>query len=117
MNFRCAAVAAALAFALAPGAALAAGDACDSVTPALVGGPLLPAKSEIAVIRWLGNANYELTFGGKVYLFDTYYDRVSRSRPIGFSVADVKRANVIFLSHAHFDHMSDIVPVAKQTGG
>jgi hypothetical protein len=116
MKFRCAAVAA-LAFALAPVAALAAGgDACDSLTPALVGGPLLPAKSDIAVIRWLGNANYELTFGGKVYLFDTYYDRVSRSRPLGFSVADVKRADVIFLSHAHFDHMSDIVPVAKQTG-
>jgi glyoxylase-like metal-dependent hydrolase (beta-lactamase superfamily II) len=92
--------------------ALAAETACDSLTPGLVGGPMLPASSSTAVIRWLGNANYELDFGGKVYLFDTYYDRVSRSRPIGFAVADVTRADVIFLSHAHFDHMSDIVPVA-----
>ncbi len=105
-----------LALLAVPCAAHAAEDACDSLTPALVGGPMLPAKSDTAVLRWLGNANYEVGFGGKVYLFDTYYDRVSRSRPIGFSVADVKRADVIFLSHAHFDHMSDIVPVAKQTG-
>ena len=106
----------ALAIALAPCAGLAAEDACDSLTPALVGGPMLPEGSDIAVIRWLGNANYEVAFGGKVYLFDTYYDRVARSRPLGFSVADVKRADVILLSHAHFDHMSDIVPVARQTG-
>jgi L-ascorbate metabolism protein UlaG (beta-lactamase superfamily) len=93
----------------------ASADACDSLEPAAVGGPMLPARSNTAVIRWLGNANYEVAFGGKVYLFDTYYDRVSRSRPIGFSVPQVKRADAIFLSHAHFDHMSDIVPVARQT--
>lgn len=114
MKFLCAI--AALAIALAPCAGHAAEDACDSLTPALVGGPMLPKSSDLAVIRWLGNANYEVAFGGKVYLFDTYYDRVARSRPLGFTVADVKRADVIFLSHAHFDHMSDIVPVARQTG-
>ena len=70
------------------------------------------AKSD----RLLGNANYEVAFGGKVYLFDTYYDRAARSRPIGFAAADVRVADVILLSHAHFDHMSDIVPVARQTG-
>jgi len=112
-----AAAAVALAVLLAPASGQAASsDACDSLVPAAVGGPLLPRSSDIAVFRWLGNANYELDFGGKVYLFDTYYDRVARSRPIGFSVADVKRADAIFLSHAHFDHMSDIVPVARQTG-
>jgi len=91
-------------------------DACDSTVPALTGGPMLPASSETAVVRWLGNANYEIAFGGKIYLLDTFYDRVSRSRPIGFTVADVKKADVIFLSHGHFDHMSDVVPVARQTG-
>jgi L-ascorbate metabolism protein UlaG (beta-lactamase superfamily) len=91
------------------------GDACDSYVPALVGGPLQPKESDIAVLRWLGNANYELNFRGKIYLFDTYYDRTSRNHPIGFTVPEVKRADAIFLSHAHFDHMSDIVPVAAQT--
>jgi L-ascorbate metabolism protein UlaG (beta-lactamase superfamily) len=109
-------LAVALALMFGPTLALAAEDACSSLTPALVGGPMLPAKSDTAVMRWLGNANYEVAFGGKVYMFDTYFDRVSRSRPLGFAVADVKRADVILLSHAHFDHMSDVVPVARQTG-
>jgi hypothetical protein len=101
---------------LTPSASIAAEmDACSSYMPALVGGPLQPQSSDVAVLRWLGNANYELNFRGKVYLFDTYYDRTSRSRPIGFSVGEVKHADFVFLSHAHFDHMSDIVPVAAQT--
>src|SRR5258708_5023919 len=96
--------------------ALAAPDACDSLTPAAVGGPLLPAASDTVVVRWLGNANYEVTFGGKVFLFDAYFDRVARSRPIGFAVPDVRKADAILVSHAHFDHISDIGPVARQTG-
>ena len=107
---------AALMVTFAPYVCHAAEDACDSLTPALVGGPMLPENSNTAVIRWLGNANYEVAFGGKVYLFDTYYDRVARSHPIGFAASDVKRADVIFLSHAHFDHISDVAPVARQTG-
>ena len=65
--------------------------------------------------RWLGNANYEIAYKGKVYLLDTYYDRKARSRPLGFRAADVKRADVIFVGHAHFDHISDIGPVSRQT--
>jgi L-ascorbate metabolism protein UlaG (beta-lactamase superfamily) len=90
-------------------------DACGSYTPALVGGPLQPKSSDIAVLRWLGNANYELNYRGKVYLFDAYFDRTSRNHPIGFTVPEIKRADYVFVSHAHFDHMSDVVPVAKQT--
>jgi hypothetical protein len=91
-------------------------DPCDSLTPAAVGGPLFPKTSETAVFRWLANANYELDYRGQVFLFDTYYNRKARNRPLGFTAAEVKRASVIFLGHGHFDHMSDIVPVAAQTG-
>ena len=101
---------------LLPAAASAAdSDACDSLIPAAVGGPLLPKTSETAVFRWLANANYELDYRGQVFLFDTYYNRKARNRPLGFSAEEVKRASVIFLGHGHFDHMSDIVPVAAQT--
>ena len=110
-------LAAALMLALSgPGAWAAAGDACDSIKPAVAGGPLLPATSNVAVIRWLGNANFEVGFGGKVYLFDAYFDRVSRNRPIGVNVSDITRADAILVSHAHFDHISDIGPIAQQTG-
>ena len=98
------------------GAALAAEPACQTLTPALIGGPVPPATSDTAVLRWLGTANYEVAYKGKVYLFDTYYDRPGRTRSIGFKVDQVKRADVIFVGHAHSDHISDIAAVAKQTG-
>jgi glyoxylase-like metal-dependent hydrolase (beta-lactamase superfamily II) len=91
-------------------------DACDSYVPAVTGGPILPESSDIALLRWLANANYELSYRGRIFLFDTYFDRKARTRPVGFSAAQVTKADVIFLGHGHFDHMSDAVPVAKQTG-
>jgi L-ascorbate metabolism protein UlaG (beta-lactamase superfamily) len=100
------------------GAAFAADipEACSSYKAAVTGGPLPPPDSDTVVIRWLGNANFEFAYKGKVYLFDAYFDRTPRSHPIGFKAADVSKAEAIFVSHAHFDHISDIGPVAKQTG-
>src|SRR5215471_4406680 len=100
------------------GAALAADipEACNSYKAAVTGGPLPPPESDAVVIRWLGNANFEFAHKGKVYLFDAYFDRAPRSHDIGFKAADVSKAEAIFVSHAHFDHISDIGPVAKQTG-
>jgi L-ascorbate metabolism protein UlaG (beta-lactamase superfamily) len=98
------------------GAALAAEPACQTLTPALVGGPVPSVASDTAVLRWLGTANYEVAYKGKVFLFDTFYDRNGRTRSIGFKVDQVKRADVIFIGHAHYDHISDITAVARQTG-
>jgi len=100
------------------GAALAADlpEACTSYKPAVTGGPLPPADSDIVVLRWLANANFEFAYRGKVYLFDAYFDRTPRSHSLGFKAADITKAEAIFVSHAHFDHISDIGPVAKQTG-
>ena len=99
-------------------AALAADipEACNSHQAAVTGGPVPPPASDTIVIRWLGNANYEFAYKGKVYLFDAYFDRAPRSHSIGFKAADVSKAEAIFVSHAHFDHISDIGPVARQTG-
>jgi L-ascorbate metabolism protein UlaG (beta-lactamase superfamily) len=98
------------------GGALAAEPACQTLTPALVGGPVPAVSSDTAVIRWLGTANYEVAYKGKVFLFDTFYDRRGRTRSVGFTVDQVKRADVIFIGHAHYDHISDIAAVARQTG-
>ena len=100
----------------APAFAADVPDACESYTAAVTGGPLPPRDSETVVIRWLGNANYEFAYKGKVYLFDAYFDRTPRSHKLGFTAADVKTAAGIFVSHAHFDHISDIGPVSRQTG-
>jgi len=98
------------------GAARAADSACSSLTPALIGGPVPVAASDTLVLRWLGTSNYEAAYKGKVFLFDTFYERPGRTRPIGFAVDQVKRADVIFIGHAHYDHISDISAVARQTG-
>ena len=91
-------------------------ETCASYTAAVTGGPLPPPESDTVVIRWLGNANYEFAYKGKVYLFDAYFDRTPRSHKLGFTAADVKKAEAIFVSHAHFDHISDIGAVSRQTG-
>ena len=93
----------------------AADAACDSYTPAVIGGPVPEAASDTVVVRWLANANYEFAYKGKVYLFDTYFNRKARSHSIGFKAEQVTRADAVFVSHAHFDHISDVAPVAKQT--
>ena len=90
--------------------------ACSSYTAGITGGPLPPTDSDIVVVRWLGNANFEFAYKNRVYLFDAYFDRTPRSHDIGFKVSDIKKAEAIFISHAHFDHISDVGPIANQTG-
>ncbi|HEY3917933.1 MAG TPA: MBL fold metallo-hydrolase [Stellaceae bacterium] len=99
---------------MAASLAQAAEPACSSYTPAIIGGPVPGKSSDIAVFRWLGNANYEVGYQGHVFLFDTYFDRTARNHPIGFSVPQIKRADAILVSHAHFDHISDVAPIAAQ---
>ena len=90
-----------------------ASEACTSLTLASTGGAI-PAAPLLA-LRWLGTANYELAYGDQVLLLDTFYDRGPRFRPIGFSVDQVKRADAILIGHGHWDHISDVAPVARQT--
>ena len=90
-------------------------ESCSSYMPGIAKGPLPPQQSDTVVIRWLGNANFEFAYKNKVYLFDAYFDRTPRSHDIGLNVADISKAEAIFVSHAHFDHISDIGPVATQT--
>jgi len=99
-----------------PAAAADVPEACSSYRAAVTGGPTPPTDSDVVVIRWLGNANFEFAYKGKVYLFDAYFNRTPRAHNIGFTAADVSKAEAIFVSHAHFDHISDVGPVARQTG-
>jgi len=95
--------------------ALQADPACQSLTPVSAGGPA-PKDPDTLVIRWLGWTNYELAYRGDVFLLDAYYDRGPRMHPIGVAPKDFKKANAIFIGHAHFDHISDAAAVAEQTG-
>jgi L-ascorbate metabolism protein UlaG (beta-lactamase superfamily) len=97
------------------GAALAADAACQTLTPAAAGGAL-PRGRSVLVLRWLGIANYELSYRGTVLLLDAAYSRTGPATPVGFGPADAKRANAIFIGHGHGDHVWDVIEVAKRTG-
>ena len=90
-------------------------EACQSWTPAMVGGPLSQDR-HLLTMRWLGCVNMELTYKGQVILLSNYYDRGPRMPSIGFTAEQVVRADLIFLGQAHFDHMSDTASIALRTG-
>src|SRR5581483_11268206 len=82
---------------IAPRISAAAEPACSSYTPAIIGGPVPSKNSDIVVLRWLGNANYEVDYQGQVFLFDTYFDRTARNHDIGFKVSQIKRADAVLV--------------------
>ena len=88
---------------------------CSAATLVSTGGAF-PKDPKTLAIRWTGFSNFELAFNGQIILLDAYFDRGSMFPPLGFKAADVKRANLILIGHAHVDHMSDAASVGTQTG-
>jgi L-ascorbate metabolism protein UlaG (beta-lactamase superfamily) len=89
-------------------------DACHGLVPTAMGGPML-RDPDMIMLRWLSTSNYELVYGGQVFLLDAYFDRGPRNRPTGIVPGEVKLTDAIFIGHAHFDHMSDAAPIAQKT--
>ncbi len=89
-------------------------DKCNNLVPAAVGGPM-PADRNVISLRWLGCACFELVYRNQVILLDAWYDR-PLCRDIGMAPQEVKRANLIVIGHAHFDHIADATSIAKRTG-
>jgi len=68
------------------------------------------------IIRWLGHAFVEFTTGdGKVILLDPWTkDDGSPACPIG--IEGIERADLVLVSHDHFDHIGSAVAICKKTG-
>jgi L-ascorbate metabolism protein UlaG (beta-lactamase superfamily) len=88
---------------------------CENATLVSTGGQF-PRSPQTLAIRWTGFSNFELAYKGQIILLDAYFDRGSIFPPLGFTAADVKRANVVLIGHGHVDHMSDAASVATRTG-
>jgi hypothetical protein len=88
---------------------------CEASTLVSAGGPV-PRDPHTLAIRWTGYSNFELVYNGKVILLDAYFDRGSTYPPLGLKASDIRKADVILIGHAHFDHMSDAASVAMRTG-
>ncbi len=62
-------------------------------------------------ITWLGHATFQLRFdSGEVLILDPWIDG-NPTYPQGYKV---KQLDAIAVSHAHFDHINDVMPLAKR---
>ena len=64
-------------------------------------------------ITWLGHSSFRVrTPGGKEILLDPWYT----GNPAFPEAARPKKADLILVSHGHFDHFTDVAAMAKLTG-
>lgn len=97
-------------------AALAQEPACQSLQPAAAGGPL-PRHPDVLVVRFLGVANYELSYRGQVVLLDAAIDKLSWWAPNQITPAEMTRkVDAIFIGHAHGEHLWDAPLIGQKTG-
>src|SRR5580700_6813852 len=62
-------------------------------------------------ITWLGHATFEIQFeSGEVLVLDPWITG-NPAYPAGY---EIKKADAIAISHGHFDHMADLVELAKK---
>jgi L-ascorbate metabolism protein UlaG (beta-lactamase superfamily) len=67
-------------------------------------------------IEWFGCATFRITTPGQTLFFDSYLDKVPGVPPAGLTTAEVERADFVFVSHAHFDHVHGADVIADRTG-
>ena len=62
-------------------------------------------------LTWLGHATYKIENGGKTYLIDPWVD----SNPVcPDELKTFENLDVMLITHGHWDHMEDAVPIAKK---
>jgi L-ascorbate metabolism protein UlaG (beta-lactamase superfamily) len=60
-------------------------------------------------LKWLGTAGFQIDTGLGVFLIDPYLSRNPQSSPVqAMQPEDISGAGQIFISHGHFDHLSDV---------
>jgi L-ascorbate metabolism protein UlaG (beta-lactamase superfamily) len=60
-------------------------------------------------IKWLGTAGFRVDTGNALFLIDPYLSRNPRSSPVQVLLPhQISGAGQIFISHGHFDHLSDV---------
>ena len=88
--------------------------ACQTLSMGAVGGPA--PTGDVAVLRYAGSSNYELTYRDTVLLFNAEYTkRVAPARSLGVEEPQLTKATAIYIGHGHSDHMASVSFVATQS--
>ena len=63
-------------------------------------------------IKWLGHSAFQLDIDGHKLVIDPFLT----GNPVAQTAADDVDGEIILLTHAHGDHVSDAIPIAKRCG-
>jgi L-ascorbate metabolism protein UlaG (beta-lactamase superfamily) len=74
------------------------------------------------VLKWLGNAGWEIQVGQTIILIDPFITRGEAKPGVEWKTDEeavlkaIKRADYIFAGHSHADHIADVPFIAKKFG-
>ncbi len=64
-------------------------------------------------IRWLGHSGFEIELLNKTLLIDAW---LTGNPLAAMKVSDIKKADIVCVTHDHGDHLGDAVKICKRTG-
>ena len=67
----------------------------------------------MAKIRWLGHSGFEVELANKILLIDPW---LTGNPLAAMKTSDIKKADVVCVTHDHGDHMGDAIEICKRTG-
>ena len=79
-------------------------------------------EKDSVVLKWLGNAGWEIQIGQTIILIDPFLTRGEANLGAEWKTDEaavlnaIKRADYIFAGHSHADHIADIPFIAKKFG-
>ena len=80
------------------------------------------SSAQTLVLKWLGNAGWEIQIGQTIILIDPFLTRGEANPGAEWKTDEaavlsvIKRADYIFAGHSHADHIADIPFIAKKFG-
>jgi len=73
--------------------------------------------AEPTTFQWLGTAGFRIEHGGRVLLIDPFFNRGPKARPAQtLRPEDMADAEMVFLTHGHFDHIADVPAIVEVSG-
>jgi L-ascorbate metabolism protein UlaG (beta-lactamase superfamily) len=67
----------------------------------------------VGTIRWLGHSAFEIQLMNRIVLIDPWLNGNPKAP---MSASDIKRADIVCVTHDHSDHLGDAFDICKRTG-